>query len=67
MFSEILSALEPHTIGIVLVLTLWYILYDNKALDRINSKKFYKRCAYVAIIIYFTLIAVEVIQHILTG
>ena len=66
MLPEILSILEKHAIGMILVFSLWLILFDKKAIDRINSKLFFKRFAYITIIIYYFLIIIEII-HVFRG
>jgi len=64
MFTEIIGILEHHSIGMGLIFVLWIILFDKNAITRINNKPYIKRFAYFAIIIYYLLIIVEIIQKI---
>jgi len=64
MFTEIAKTLNNHALGMVLVFALWILLFDQKAISRLNSKPSIKRSAYVVIIIYYLLIIIEVIQKI---
>jgi hypothetical protein len=62
MFTEIANVLEKHSLGMALVLCLLIILIDQKAITRINEKPIIKRAVYVAIIIYYLLIIIEIMQ-----
>jgi hypothetical protein len=64
VFTEIAVILEKHSLGMGLVFLLFFILFDQRALDRINKKLFVKRFLYVVIIIYYSLIIIEVIENI---
>jgi len=64
MFSKIFNILEPHSIGMILVLCLLFLLIDKKAIERINEKPLYKYAAFITIAIYYILIIIEVIENI---
>jgi len=66
MFGEIITVLENNSLGMGLVFVLWIILFNKKAIEGINSKPIFKWGAYIAIIIYYVLIVIEVIQKIIT-
>ena len=51
--------------GIGLVLVLWIILVDKKAIERINNKPVIKKGIIFSIIIYYLVIIIEIIQDII--
>jgi len=65
MFTEIITVFEHNGLAMGLVFCLWIILFDQRAISRINNNPNIKRCAYCAIIIYYLLIIIEIIQKIL--
>jgi hypothetical protein len=67
MVREILLILEQNAIAMVLIFVLWIILFDQKAIDRINQKPAVKKIAYLSIIIYYLLIIIEIIQRVSSG
>jgi cytochrome c biogenesis protein CcdA len=64
MFTAIAKILESHALGMILVFVLLILLYDKEAINRVNSKPVIKRSGYIAIIIYYLLIIIEVILKI---
>jgi hypothetical protein len=65
--KEIYSILERNALAMALIFVLWIILSDQKAIIRINNKPIIKRGAYLAIIIYYSLIIIEIIRIIPRG
>jgi hypothetical protein len=64
MFTQIAALLEYHALAMALILGLLIILLDPNAIVRINSKSIIKKAVYAAIIIYYLLIVIEIIQKI---
>ena len=64
MLIEIFKIVEPHSPGMILVFCLFVIIFDQKAIDRIRSKPIIKGSCYLAIIIYYFLIIIEIIKKI---
>jgi hypothetical protein len=67
MFKEFFSILEQNALAMVLIFVFWIVLFDKQAIIRINNKPIVKRCAYLAIIIYYLLIIIEIAQEIYKG
>jgi hypothetical protein len=67
MLKKVFSILEYNSLAMILIFVLWVILFDRKAIIRINSKPLIKKSAYLAIIIYYALIIIEIIQNIYKG
>jgi hypothetical protein len=62
MLEEIASILEHNALAAALIFVLWIILFDPKAIIRINNKPIIKRLAYGVIVIYYLQIIIEIIQ-----
>jgi len=61
MIGKIITVLEHHVFGIGLVFILWIILFDKMAITRVN-KPSVKRSIYIAILVYYSLIIIEIIR-----
>ncbi|GHT49483.1 hypothetical protein FACS1894102_4220 [Spirochaetia bacterium] len=60
MFSKLINCFEQNGFAMGLVLLLWIIIYDEKAIERVRRKPMIKKILYVTIILFYISIILPV-------